>query len=360
MAIAPSPSNAESIDMVVREEVRRAVERLGPWGLSLAVHLGIVLLAVFLTWNNINVEKPVDGGVGPVYMSGGLDNTPGVPRMTAASATAEFASYGKQSRTVKAYQSSPGGVGKSDGRHMGGVFGRGNGSGPGSGVGVGGPIIGIGPGGGGNGNGGDGSNPFGSGSGNGGSGLKVNFFACGGKGTKIVFLVDASGSLIDSFEIITHELRRTINNLSEPQSFTVIFFQGGDVKEIRPAGLKHADAEAKKKFAEWIDPAAGNIIPGGGTNPLKAMELALSYKPQLVFLLSDNITGVGSQRFEIDQQRLLANIRRVNRTGVQINTIQFRQQDPLAAKGLRATMEMISAESNGVYTFIDDRQLNLR
>ncbi|MEO7198072.1 MAG: alkyl sulfatase C-terminal domain-containing protein, partial [Solirubrobacterales bacterium] len=47
------------------------------------------------------------------------------------------------------------------------------------------------------------------------------------------------------------------------------------------------------------DSSTGNIIPGGGTNPVKALQMALQTKPQLLFILSDNITGAG--RFEVDR-----------------------------------------------------------
>ena len=42
---------------------------------------------------------------------------------------------------------------------------------------------------------------------------------------KIVYAIDASGSMISSIQIVLEELTRSLENLSPKQSFTVIFFQ---------------------------------------------------------------------------------------------------------------------------------------
>jgi len=73
----------------------------------------------------------------------------------------------------------------------------------------------------------------------------------------------------------------------------------------------------------------GAIIPRGQTNPLKAIRLILKYKPQVLFILSDNITGKG--KYELDQEALLAEIARANGSGTRISTIQYIYSDPLDA-----------------------------
>ena len=43
---------------------------------------------------------------------------------------------------------------------------------------------------------------------------------------RVVFVVDASGSLIDTLAFVIRDLKRAVGSLNERQMFTVIFFQG--------------------------------------------------------------------------------------------------------------------------------------
>ena len=76
----------------------------------------------------------------------------------------------------------------------------------------------------------------------------------------------------------------------------------------------------------------------------------MRYKPQLIFLLSDNITGQG--QYELNQQRLLDEIKGANTSNTKINTIQFLYPDPLARIGFKPTMQQISEQTGGIYKFI--------
>src|SRR5438046_2605605 len=89
----------------------------------------------------------------------------------------------------------------------------------------------------------------------------------------------------------------------------------------------------------WAPAAAGAAagIPRGLSQPFEALKRALSYKPDLLFILSDNITGQG--KYEVDQKRLLAEIQAANRGGTKINTIQFLYPDRLSANGMKGTLE---------------------
>jgi len=170
--------------------------------------------------------------------------------------------------------------------------------------------------------------------------------------------VDASGSLIDTLPFVILELKRSIGELSEKQSFTVIFFQGDDAIEVPRFGLKPATSENKQRVIKWIDLESGNITPMGLSNPVKALQLALRYRPQLLFILSDNITGQG--RFEVDQKRLIADIEFNNKSNTKINTIQFLYKDPLEQYNMLPTLRMIADRSGGVYKFIDGRELGIQ
>jgi hypothetical protein len=209
----------------------------------------------------------------------------------------------------------------------------------------------------GGGGGGGGASSFGGASGSAGD-FKAKFFGTGGNAERLVYMVDASGSLIDVMPFVIRELKRSVGDLSEKQELTVIFFQGDDYIEVPPPGLKKASSDYKTRVMDWVERDAGNIVPMGLSKPVTALKQALKYRPELMFLLSDNITGQG--RYEVDQNQLLKDIRKANEGGTKINTIQFVYDDPLTKYGLPRTLERISETTGGEFNFIDARELGLR
>ncbi len=187
--------------------------------------------------------------------------------------------------------------------------------------------------------------------------LSATFYGTGGNARRIAYVVDASGSLIDTLDFVLQELRRSISQLSDQQQFTVIFFQADQVIEAPPAGWKRATVQYKSLVFDWMAPEAGNIRAMGGTSPVPAIQQALRYRPELVFLLSDNITGRG--RYEVNQKKLLDQIRQLNQGRTKFNTIQFVYPDPLADRGMRGTLELIAEQTDGVYRFVTGRELDI-
>jgi von Willebrand factor type A domain len=186
----------------------------------------------------------------------------------------------------------------------------------------------------------------------GGGELRAQFLGSGGNARRIAFVIDASGSTTAELPQLIVALKRSIGQLSARQRFTVIFYQGQNVIEVPPAGIdaKPATAKTKQMVYDWLARYKDYISPRRGSDPIKALKLAFGYRPQLVFLLSDDITGQGKD--EIDQARLLDNIDRINRSGTRINTFQFEYEDPLLKAGLRGTMDLIAERSGGVYKFV--------
>ncbi|MGI9014156.1 MAG: hypothetical protein ACR2GY_07895 [Phycisphaerales bacterium] len=181
----------------------------------------------------------------------------------------------------------------------------------------------------------------------------------GSNARKIVFIVDASGSMITTFGIVIEELARSIDNLVADQSFQVVFFQKNEALPVPPGGeLLRASNEEKLRALAWID---ANVIPEGRSNPIEAIKHGLSLKPDVIFLLSNDITGSG--QFEIDQNDLLAMIEALNpidpETGqrtTQIQCVQFLDHDPLD------TLRKIAIEHSGEhgYKFLDRRELGIQ
>ncbi|MHC5026545.1 MAG: vWA domain-containing protein [Planctomycetota bacterium] len=174
----------------------------------------------------------------------------------------------------------------------------------------------------------------------------------------IVYVIDASGSLIATLPVVIRELSRSLQSLTSDQAFGIVFFQRDAALSVpSPKGLIPATSSEKHRALEWIDE---NIIPGGNSNPLPALEAALRLEPDVIFLLSDNITGAG--QYEVDQSDLLGMLDRLNprasrngRRRTRINCVQFLDPDPLD------TLARIAREHGGPdgYKFLDREELGL-
>lgn len=208
------------------------------------------------------------------------------------------------------------------------------------------------------------------------SDLAVSFGGLQGSNARhIVYVVDASGSMLTYLPVIVDELTRSIDRLQAVQSFRVIFFQANEAIVVpgpddgdepvrrRGGALELLPATERNKLfvLDWMDLDAGNIRARGKSNPLTAIRLALdgvNPKPDVVFMLSTDITGVGE--YEIDQQELLQMISRFNRDRrgnpkALIKTIQFIYEDPLE------TLRLIAEAHGGPdgYRFLSREQLGL-
>ena len=200
-------------------------------------------------------------------------------------------------------------------------------------------------------------------------GLGVAFGGLRGSNARnIVFIVDASGSMLAYLPIIIDELRRSIDQLSEVQNFAVIFFQddqaimvpavgGGETggggggsnqkQRIINPRLQAATGENKRHVYDWMNLDNMNIAARGRSNPIAAIRLALreiSPTPDVIFILSTNITGAGE--FEVDRDELLKLIKNLNmgkrgELKSVIKTIQFIEEDPLD------TLRLIAEENGG-------------
>ena len=185
----------------------------------------------------------------------------------------------------------------------------------------------------------------------------------GGDAKRIAFVVDASGSMIATFPVVTRELARSIGNLSPLQSYTVVFFQRDEAVSSPPADrMVAANPENLQRTMEWIRSA---VIPSGRSNPLRALKQAMELDPEVIYLLSSNVTGSG--QYSVDLDALLAQLDVLNppdpvtgRRAVQINCIQFLDPDPIDA--LKKIAEIHSGgtdEEAGGFRFLGRSELGL-
>ncbi|MCE9620479.1 MAG: hypothetical protein K8R92_11325 [Planctomycetes bacterium] len=166
---------------------------------------------------------------------------------------------------------------------------------------------------------------------------------------RVVYLVDASGSLVGTFPLIVEELRKSLQRLDPRQSFGVIFFQRGEAVTVPPGGtLQPATPERVNESMKWIE---AKMIPSGRSNPVVAFEAAMAMHPEVIFLLSSDITGSGE--FEMSEVALMAALERLNpvdpatgRRLARVQCIQFLDPDPLG------TLRRIAKEHGGEDGFI--------
>jgi len=116
-----------------------------------------------------------------------------------------------------------------------------------------------------------------------GSGRGSGFFGAGGEASKIVYVVDRSGSMTDSIDYVKFELKRSIGELGEETEFHVVFYSSGPPVEMPTRRLVNATDRNKQLAFEFID----GIIAQGETDPSKALERAFEVKPELIYLLTD-------------------------------------------------------------------------
>ena len=168
----------------------------------------------------------------------------------------------------------------------------------------------------------------------------------GGNAYRIIYVVDRSGSMAETFDFVRDELKRTIRSLKKKQYFHVIFFSDTTPVENPPGQMVPATVANKRAVAKFLD----TVVAARGTKPGKAMERAFKttnddgYGPQLIYFLTDG---------EFDPV-LLEQLATWNRKkSVKINTISF------LFEGGGRLLQQIAEHLGGRYKHIDRQSLGL-
>ncbi|HEY8746441.1 MAG TPA: VWA domain-containing protein [Tepidisphaeraceae bacterium] len=180
--------------------------------------------------------------------------------------------------------------------------------------------------------------------GGGGLGLKGPVFGASGNAKKIVFVCDASGSMLQKFDALKRELSRTVRQLRPSQSFSLIFFQEQSFKALNQS-LIIARPDTKRQADEFLD----TIVPRAETNPLPALELAFKQKPELIYLLTDGDFP--------DNNAVLRLIQQLDKDGkVKINTIAFVNEKDKDTDFM-ALLQKIAKDTGGIYRMVRENDL---
>jgi von Willebrand factor type A domain len=171
--------------------------------------------------------------------------------------------------------------------------------------------------------------------------VATEFFGIGGYGQSFVYVVDASDSMNEAskFHRARYELLQSIEQLAGDQRYFVIFYNNGAYPMDADKPVL-ATQEQIALTARWINGAQAD----GGTNPLPALMLALSLRPDAIYFLSDgqfDPSTINQLRFRNRPSR------RLHLQQIPIHTIAFVDR---ATEGL---MRAIARNSGGEYRFVE-------
>jgi hypothetical protein len=180
---------------------------------------------------------------------------------------------------------------------------------------------------------------FGNGIGDGtGDGSGSHFFDLNSDGTKIVFVLDGSGSMTEphsearsKLERVKIELFRSILNMPDEMEFYVIFFNRISVP-MKASALQPATPENKRKHLEWVAKVQG----GGGTDPRDALKLAFDLEPDVIYLLTDGVFD----------PKVAKDVAQRNTRGVAVHTICF------GSTSGEVLLQDIARKNHGTYKFV--------
>ena len=229
------------------------------------------------------------------------------------------------------------------------------------------------------GNGDDFGEGWGSGSGSGDGGGGATFFRQQVKATKVAYVIDYSQSMRGAREkLMRAELRKSVEGLPLSMNFQLIFFagptwlagdevtmakgnksavvkSGGGTYDWTSTGNAHQwDTKGKKQKAKWLDvsPAKRSkslklieetkLVYGTNWEPALEMALAMDPAPEVIFFMTDGITGG-------DAEALAKSIAaRAKRNKIVINAVAM--MEPKA----EAAMKLLAKGTGGQFTVIEN------
>lgn len=173
-------------------------------------------------------------------------------------------------------------------------------------------------------------------------------------GLKVVFVIDASGSMIsnNAMQVAKGALVSSLQALDERQQFLIIFYS--DKPEV--VKLKDESKPSLAAATEINKTLARQKIagrqPDGGTEHLSALELAMKLGPDVIFFLTD----------ALDPQlwpQELDKIQRTNAGRIRIHSIEFGQGPELSeAANPGNFLRKLARQNGGTYRYHDVTKFN--
>jgi hypothetical protein len=108
-------------------------------------------------------------------------------------------------------------------------------------------------------------------------------FADPGDAKRIVFVCDASGSMIGKMSSLKNELRLAIEDLQPQQRFGVVFFQDDRAVYLSKSELLPVTARNKASAMEFLD----EVTTTSTSEPTRALRFAFARRPDVVYFVTD-------------------------------------------------------------------------
>jgi len=151
-----------------------------------------------------------------------------------------------------------------------------------------------------------------------------------------------------SFRAAKAELMTSLSRLTEVQQFQVILYNDQPVNWSPRSGRFRMFFGTDVQRLE-ISELVGAIAPDGGTDHVPALELALEFEPDVIFLLTDG----ASKELKAAELKQIA---RLNRRGTHIHCIEFGTSPP--PKSVPNFLMKLAAQNQGTYSFHNVKSLD--
>ncbi len=168
---------------------------------------------------------------------------------------------------------------------------------------------------------------------------------------RIAYICDASGSMLNMFDSLRGEIRKSVEALRPYQSFNLYFFQAQGVKVVDAASLMPAVPSNKQKAFDFMD----RMSAASETNPIPAIELAFKQGADFIYLLTDgDFNGPGNDAVvKYCAERTKDGKKRIDTIAYIGKESKDNQQDAEFVKALKA----IAKDSGGSFRFVRDEDM---
>lgn len=181
---------------------------------------------------------------------------------------------------------------------------------------------------------------------------KTSFFGVQDEGTRFVYVLDCSGSMLshNAIGVAKAELMASLESLDATQQFQIIFYniQAREMNQrTGPAELYWASDINRTLARQFI----ATVQPEGGTVHLPALKKALRFGPEVIFFLTDADTELSSAD--------LNDIKKLNGNRSRIHCVEFGTGADVSA-GIPNFLRKLARQNGGTYRYRDVTQFSQR
>lgn len=162
---------------------------------------------------------------------------------------------------------------------------------------------------------------------------RATFFGTTAYGNKFVFIIDKSGSMEGTaFYRARGELLRSLKQLRDGQAFSIVFYNTNAFPFA--TDLVPRDRKSYQAANYWV----GRMGPGGGTDPLSSLRIAMNMNPDAIFLLTDGEFTNPDAVYDLARAQ--------SKPVIPVHTICFTNRHG------EAVLKAIAKATNGTYRYV--------